>query len=406
MDLAGNVWEWGLDWYAPYRVPCDNCADVTTDYHRELRGGSFLNNAAGLYSAGRDYINDTPASAHPDIGARCARPSIPTCGDGTVDSGETCDDGNLRSGDGCSATCATEDGFACSGTPSACNRSCNGLAKTCGPNGDDDCCASNAVPGGTFYRSYDGVNFKNQDSPATVSDFRLDKYEITVGRFRQFVAAYTQDLIAQGAGRNPSNPDDTGWDTAWNASLDTDATTLTTALKCDPTQQTWGDSPGSTAAEQLPINCLSWFEAEAFCIWDGGRLPTEAEWNYTASGGTEQRVYPWGNADADSSYAVFNVNSAAIVGSKSPKGDGKWGQADLAGNVWEWTQDFDPGGYLNPCDNCADLTSVASASKVLRGGMFTGDSGYMYSSIRSAGSWSRGPSTDYFSVGARCARAR
>jgi formylglycine-generating enzyme required for sulfatase activity len=47
---------------------------------------------------------------------------------------------------------------------------------------------------------------------ASVSDFNLDKDEVTAGRFRKFVDAYTQDMIPQGAGRNPNNPDDTGWD--------------------------------------------------------------------------------------------------------------------------------------------------------------------------------------------------
>jgi cysteine-rich repeat protein len=55
-----------------------------------------------------------------------------SCGNGIVEAGEGCDDGNLTAGDGYSATCAAEPGFACRGSSSACNRSCNGLAKTCG----------------------------------------------------------------------------------------------------------------------------------------------------------------------------------------------------------------------------------------------------------------------------------
>jgi formylglycine-generating enzyme required for sulfatase activity len=111
--------------------------------------------------------------------------------------------------------------------------------------------------------------------PAEVSDFRLDTYEVTVGRFRKFVAAYSQTMIAAGAGANPNNASDTGWSTAWNASLDAGSEALATALKCFGSYQTWTDAPGSAAAESLPINCIDWFEAEAFCIWDGGRLPTE-----------------------------------------------------------------------------------------------------------------------------------
>jgi formylglycine-generating enzyme required for sulfatase activity len=70
--------------------------------------------------------------------------------------------------------------------------SCAGLAAICGPSGTSSCCGSSLVPGGTFYRSYDlgsdGM-YATMNAPATVSDFRVDTYEVTVGRFRQFVNA-------------------------------------------------------------------------------------------------------------------------------------------------------------------------------------------------------------------------
>jgi sulfatase modifying factor 1 len=365
-------------------------------------GGSSAGGGAGTNSGGGDAGGEAPG-----------------CGNGVVEAGEVCDDGGSTAGDGCSATCAVETGFVCTDSPSVCTHpSCAGLAKTCGPNGNGDCCASPVVTGitsATFYRSYDGVTpgYTSKAAPAQVSDFRLDAYEITVGRFRKFVAAYSQTMIAEGAGANPNNPSDTGWSTAWNTNLAANATTLAAALRCGPPYQTWTDDVGSRAAESLHINCLDWYEAEAFCIWDGGRLPTEAEWNYAASGGTEQRVHPWGSEAPDCTYANYygraggtdncvlpGTGATNAVGSESPKGDGRFGQADLAGNVWEWVQDWHASPYTKPCNDCADLT--AGSHRGVRGGGFFDSASLQLSSFRS----NDAPSDHDISIGARCARTR
>jgi len=263
----------------------------------------------------------------------------------------------------------------------------------------------------SFYRSYDGVSsgYTSKDYPAQVSDFRLDNYEVTVGRFRKFVSAYAQNMIASGAGKNPNNASDPGWDTAWNANLPATQAALVSALKCSTTRQTWTDSAGTAAAESLPINCLDWFEAEAFCIWDGGRLPTEAEWNYAAAGGTAQRVYPWGNAAPDCTYANFRNSDYCVspgtggvnrVGSESPKGDGLYGQADLAGNVWEWTQDW-YAPYTAKCNNCANVS--VSSDRIDRGGSYSDHATFLIASYRD----SVGPPLSHADYeGARCARSR
>src|SRR5258706_450328 len=74
--------------------------------------------------------------------------------------------------------------------------SCSGLPKTCGSSRPDDCCASSIVPAGSFIRD----NGVTGNYPATVSAFRLDKYEVTVGRFRKFLAAYPGSQPAAGSG--------------------------------------------------------------------------------------------------------------------------------------------------------------------------------------------------------------
>jgi formylglycine-generating enzyme required for sulfatase activity len=261
-----------------------------------------------------------------------------------------------------------------------------------------------------YLRSYDGVTSTDSSYPATVSDFRLDTYEISVGRFRAFVNAGqgTQAIPPpEGAGAHPKIPG-SGWDPAWNSKLSVDTGALMSALHCDAPYETWTDFPGLN--ERLPINCITWYDAFAFCIWDGGRLPTEAEWNYAAAGGNEQREYPWGSG-VDPTYAVYGCNGDGNpgcaysdilpVGSKSPKGDGRWGHSDLAGSMFEWVFDgYD--NYLVPCDDCANIF-IFAAERVVRGGYFSGNE----SSLVAAGRAGDDPATrDYHVIGARCARTQ
>jgi len=278
--------------------------------------------------------------------------------------------------------------------------SCVGLATTCGPADKESCCAIEPVTGGTYNRSNDPA------FPATVSDFRLDRFEITVGRFRAFVAAYPGNTPMPGDGAHPLIPG-SGWDATWNVELPATQAALMSALTCSGAP-TWTDMPG--ANENLPINCINWAEAFAFCAWDGGRLPTEAEWNYAAAGGGEQRQYPWGGAPPDTTHAVYDCTgdgSASkncaftdilTVGSK-PTGDGKWGHADLAGGVAEWNLDWNTSPYPNvPCDNCANLTPAST--RAMRGGSWLFSESFLLSSDRSGGV----PVFHFDFIGVRCAR--
>jgi len=280
--------------------------------------------------------------------------------------------------------------------------SCEGLPRTCGANGDDDCCAADLVPAGTFSRSYDGVFYTEAGALASVSEFRLDRYEVTVGRLRKFVEAYPGSGPSPKVGTNPSNAADPGWQPIWNAELPKSEAELRTSLACVGT--TWTETPSRN--ETKPINCVDWYVAFAFCAWDSGRLPSEAEWNYVAAGGSEHRVYPWSDpADAtviDESYAVYTAAAAPpgiqLVGSK-PKGAGRWGQLDLAGNVAEWTLDWFHGAYDMPCSDCAKTDG--GASRVYRGGSFFDDQGWVRVAKRSSIAPTKGADTR----GVRCARA-
>lgn len=266
--------------------------------------------------------------------------------------------------------------------------SCLALPHTCGASGTDDCCNSLTVMGGTFFRGYDAAGAGDMTAPATVSSYRLDKYEVTVGRFRAFVAAGfgTQANPPQVAAGTHPNISGSGWQAAWNVNLAANTSALTAALKCNkdaPTTAvwaTWTDAPGNN--ENRPINCVTWYEAMAFCAWDGGYLSTEAEWEYAAAGGSEQRAYPWSSPATsltlDASHAAYDclgdgsqagnctLADMTVVGSK-PNGDGKWGQSDLSGNVAEWTLDT-AGPYPMPCNDCARLD--VNYNRDIRGGSY------------------------------------
>ncbi|MGH7297911.1 MAG: formylglycine-generating enzyme family protein, partial [Polyangiaceae bacterium] len=173
----------------------------------------------------------------------------------------------------------------------------------------DSCCTSLEVPGGMYYRTYtnSGSAPTGEADSASVTGFQLDKYLVTVGRFRQFVSAWANGAgytPPSGAGKhthlngglglvNVGAPPDAGtvYETGWIATNEI-VPTDENLTSCTPS--TWTTSAGSN--ENKPINCVTWEESYAFCIWDGGFLPSESEWEYAAAGGSEQREYPWGMA--------------------------------------------------------------------------------------------------------------
>jgi sulfatase modifying factor 1 len=301
---------------------------------------------------------------------------------------------------------------------------------SCGPGCGESCSTSLSVSGGTFYRTYtnSGDGGTAVANPATVSGFRLDKYDVTVGRFRQFVNAvlppdggagwlptagsgkHTQlngglGLVNVGAQADGGPVHETGWVTSDNGNI----APTNTNLVCDPSYHTWTSAAG--AYETLPINCVNWYEAYAFCIWDGGFLPSEAEWEYAAAGGSQQREYPWGSTPPGSAnqYAIYNCDypngsgSCTDVANIAPVGTtgggvGLWGQLDLAGNIWQWNLDWNA-MYVDPCTDCAYVT--ATSARVFRGGSFSSSAPSLLAAYRGSGP----PAIRLIYFGVRCARA-
>jgi formylglycine-generating enzyme required for sulfatase activity len=347
------------------------------------------------------------------------------CGDGSASGAEQCDGGDLGG-----STCASVVGANASGTlactlgcqfdTSACvvaaQSSCGGLPSTCGAAAKASCCDSGALPAAMFHLGRAtgdndvapvGMAVDGDEQPATtatVSSVRLDVYEVTVGRLRPFVSAVAGGwLPPAGSGRHAhlagGLKGEIGWDPTWSTSLATSKLQWGDSghLSCGA-NATWTAS--ASGNENKPATCLSWQEAYAFCIWDGGFLPTEAEWELAAAGGSEERIFPWalpGTQAVGPEYAVYAAAAPADVGSRSPLGDGRWGHADLAGNVAEWVLD----GYAGyPGGACEDCLSTAGAARVTRGGSLQSP----VASLRGAKRAARAVDSRADDVGARCAR--
>jgi formylglycine-generating enzyme required for sulfatase activity len=265
------------------------------------------------------------------------------------------------------------------------------------------------VVGGTYNRTYanDGTGPTGEADPADIADFRLDKYLVTVGRFRKFVAAWNdgggyEPVAGSGkhehlnGGRGLVNSGGSGFEPGWSKQ-DTSGVQPTDAnLACGGT---W--TPAATSADNLPITCVTWFEAYAFCIWDGGFLPSEAEWEYAAAGGARELAFPWGSEapGTNDQYAVYDSDygggTAAPVGTAA-SGAGSFGQLDLAGNAWEWNLDWF--AAYTSCTNCADTSPAAY--RAIRGGAFDVPASLLTPPTRGTGI----PSTRNGHFGVRCAR--
>jgi len=195
------------------------------------------------------------------------------------------------------------------------------------------------VPGATFDMGGSDQNAQTDERPVhsvTVSPFWIDKLEVTNGMY--------QICVQSGKCKAPRE--------------DKSATHASYFSNKD--------------FADFPVILVTWQDASGYCKWAGRRLLTEAEWELAARGAGEARLFPWGDQVPDATLANFDfaAKDTVRVGS-SPNGASPFGALDMAGNVWEWVNDYYSPDYYNQSNGLTDPTGpkgTDGGSKVIRGG--------------------------------------
>lgn len=253
------------------------------------------------------------------------------------------------------------------------------------------------IPSGPFTRgSTQGDAHERPPREIHLPAFWMDRFETTNRAFMLFAQATGYQTLAECEGQSVIYVNG-GYQTVADASWKAPA------------------GPGSDLVGRLdhPVVQVTWEEARAYCQWAGKRLPTEAEWEKAARG-ADQRTYPWGeeppgaggryraNYGTDAccrESAQDGFLNTAPVGS-FPSGQSPYGLHDLAGNVWEWTQDWYGETYYASGPNRAPTGPTTGAEQVLRGGSWIS---YLFM-LRTTYRGHHTPETRHNYSGFRCAR--
>jgi serine/threonine-protein kinase len=161
----------------------------------------------------------------------------------------------------------------------------------------------------------------------------------------------------------------------------------------------FGPNSNQPLKDNQPVTQVSWNDANAYCKWAKRRLPTEAEWEKAARG-SASAIYPWGNSSPTSDYANYgnNVGGLSNVG-QYLKGASQYGALDMAGNVYEWVNDWYAANFYSSASAQNPTGPVSGDWKIMKGGSWQLDANRLHAFEREVSP----PNLANTNLGFRCA---